>query len=228
MAARPVGLTPPTSGSWGVLGGTFDPIHDGHLALAENALEELGLGGVLFLPAGVPPHKPDRVVTPAAHRLAMLELAIADNAAFRLCRLELERPGPSYAVDTAAQLVAEPPIAGADPAAFVWLMSTEALAGLPSWREPRRLVELMRIAVSPRLGHQRPDDAWLREHFPGQKGRFTFLEGPELGHSASRIRRLAGEGRSIRYLVPPPVEAYIHDHHLYAATADTAATRSTP
>jgi nicotinate-nucleotide adenylyltransferase len=223
-----VGLTPPAPDSWGVLGGTFDPIHDGHLALAENAREELGLAGVLFLPAGIPPHKPGRFVTPASHRLAMLELAIADNPAFRVCRLELERPGPSYAVDTAAQLVAEPPVADADPAAFVWLMSTEALAGLPGWREPRRLVELMRVAVSPRLGYPRPDEAWLREHFPGKEARFTFLEGAELGHSASRIRRLAGEGRSIRYLVPRPVAAYIRDHGVYPAASDPAAARSSP
>jgi nicotinate-nucleotide adenylyltransferase len=223
-----VGLTPPTPGAWGVLGGTFDPIHHGHLAVAENARQELGLAGVLFLPAGVPPHKPDRVVTAAAHRLAMVLLAIADNDAFALCRLELERPGLSYAVDTAAQLVAAPPVAGADSDAFVWLMSTEALAGLPGWRDPHRLVELMRVGVSPRLGYQRPDDTWLREHFPGQEGRFTFLEGPELGHSASRIRRRAGEGRSIRYLVPPAVEGYIRDHHLYAAPAVTNPTRSTP
>ena len=211
-----MGLTPVVPGSWGVLGGTFDPIHDGHLALAENAREELGLAGVLFLPAGIPPHKPDRVVTPAVHRLAMLELAIADDPFFQVSRVELERPGPSYAVDTAAQLVAQPPVVGADPGAFVWLMSSEALAGLPTWREPRRLVEMMRIGVAPRLGYARPDQAWLATQFPGQEDRFTFLDGPELGHSASRIRRLVGEGRSIRYLVPPAVEAYIHDHDLYS------------
>jgi nicotinate-nucleotide adenylyltransferase len=217
-----VGLTPPTPksrGSWGILGGTFDPIHDGHLALAENAREELALDGVLFLPAGLPPHKPGRPVTDAADRIAMVEAAIADNPAFRLSRLEVDRPGPSYAVDTVAQLVAEPPIAGADPDGFVWLMSSEALEGLPSWRQPRRLVELVRVAVSPRLGFRTPDRGWLTEQFPGLEARFMFLDGPELGHSASRIRRLVGEGRSIRYLVPPAVEAYIHTHHLYLSPA---------
>ena len=223
MAARAVGLTPTAPGAWGILGGTFDPIHFGHLALAENARQELGLAGVLLLPAGIPPHKPERVVTAAAHRVAMLDLAIADNPAFRLCRLELDRPGPSYAVDTAAELVRQPPVAGADPDAFVWLMSTDALAGLPAWRQPQRLVVLLRIGVSRRLGYARPTDDWLSEHFPAQEGRFLFLDGPELGHSASRIRRLAGEGRSIRYLVPPLVEAYICDHHLYPP-----ASRSTP
>ncbi len=179
-------------GSWGILGGTFDPIHDGHLALAENAREELGLAGVLFLPAGIPPHKPGQVVTPAGDRVAMVELAIAGNAAFRLCRLELDRPGPSYAVDTVAQLVREPPVAGADPDGFIWLMSSEAVAGLPSWRQPQRMLELVRVGVSPRLGYPMPGQAWLAEHFPTQEARFVLLDGPELGHSASRIRRLAG------------------------------------
>ncbi|MGH2407079.1 MAG: nicotinate-nucleotide adenylyltransferase [Candidatus Limnocylindrales bacterium] len=203
------------SGAWGILGGTFDPIHYGHLALAESAREELGLDGVLFLPAGLPAHKPDRVVTPAPERVAMVEAAIADNRAFRLSRLEVDRAGPSYAVDTVAQLVAAPPVAGADPDGFIWLMSSEALAGLPDWHEPRRLLELTRVAVSARLGFPSPDRAWLTVKFPGLEERFVFLDGPELSHSASRIRRLVGEGRSIRYLVPPAVEAYIHAHRLY-------------
>jgi nicotinate-nucleotide adenylyltransferase len=210
-----VGLRPAPAGSWGILGGTFDPIHYGHLALAESARQELGLAGVLFLPAGLPPHKPDRMVTAPGERLAMLELAIADNPAFRLCRLELDRPGPSYAVDTVARLVQQPPVAGADPDAFVWLMSSEALTGLPTWRQPQRLLELVRIAVSPRLGYPMPGRAWVAEHFPAHEARFVFLDGPELGHSASRIRHLVGEGRSIRYLVPPAVEAYVRDRHLY-------------
>jgi nicotinate-nucleotide adenylyltransferase len=223
-----VGLTPSVpgsgrpsgpSGAWGILGGTFDPIHYGHLALAENAREELGLEGVLFLPAGLPPHKPERVVTDAADRVAMVEAAIADNPAFALSRLEVDRPGPSYAVDTVAELVAASRLEGSDPDGFIWLMSSEALAGLPGWRQPRRLLELVRVVVSPRLGFDMPDRAWLAEQFPGLESRFIFLDGPELSHSASRVRRLAGEGRSIRYLVPPAVEAYIHDHDLYRTRA---------
>jgi len=214
---------PAGSGSWGILGGTFDPIHYGHLALAENARQELGLAGVLFLPAGIPPHKPERVVTAAEMRLAMLELAIADNPAFRLSRLELDRSGPSYAVDTVEGLVREPPVAGADPDGFVWIMSSEALAGLPSWRRPRRLLELVRVAVAPRLGYPRPAPAWLAEHFPGLEARVLFLDGLELGHSSSRIRALVGAGRSIRYLVPPAVEAYLHDRHLYTPLSWSAA-----
>lgn len=202
-------------GAWGILGGTFDPVHFGHLALAETARETLGLEGVLFVPAGMPPHKPERVITAPSHRTAMVELAIADNPRFRLSRAELDRPGSSYAVDTAAAFVAAPPVAGADPNGFVWLLSVEALVGLPTWRQPQRLLELVRVAAVPRLGFRTPGRPWLSEHFPGQEERIVFLDGPDLGHSASRIRRLVGEGRSIRYLVPPAVEAYIVDHALY-------------
>ncbi|MFI5254808.1 MAG: nicotinate-nucleotide adenylyltransferase [Candidatus Limnocylindrales bacterium] len=207
-------MTLTTSRRWGILGGTFDPLHYGHLALAENAREELDLAGVLFLPAGMPPHKPAGSAA-AADREAMVVAAIADNPAFRLCRLELERPGPSYAVDTAAELVRRPPVPDADPDGFVWLMSSEALRGLPEWRQPQRLLDLVRVAVSPRPGYTTPDRAWLAEHFPAHVDRFRFLDGPELSHSASRIRRLVGEVRSIRYLVPPVVAAYIQEHHLY-------------
>jgi nicotinate-nucleotide adenylyltransferase len=218
-----MGLTPVGSGAWGILGGTFDPVHYGHLAIAESAREELGLAGVLFLPAGVPPHKPEGAVAAAEARTAMVELAIADNPAFRLCRAELDRPGPSYAVDTAEELVRRPPVAGADPAGFVWIMSSEALAGLPGWRRPQRLLGLVRVAVAPRLGYPRPDPAWVAGQFPGLESRIVFLDGPELGHSSSRVRALAGAGRSIRYLVPPAVEAYLRDRHLYAPSTWSAA-----
>jgi nicotinate-nucleotide adenylyltransferase len=205
------------SGAWGILGGTFDPIHDGHLALAQSAREELGLDGVLFVPAGQPPHKLDRIVTAPRHRVAMVELAIADEPAFVLSTLELERPGPSYAVDTAGALRADPPAPDAASDALTWIMSVEALTALPTWREPHRLLELVRVAAAPRQGARIPGRAWMAEHFPGQEDRIRILEGPELGHSASVIRRLVGDGRSVRYLVPRAVEAYIHDHDLYPA-----------
>jgi nicotinate-nucleotide adenylyltransferase len=203
------------SGAWGILGGTFDPIHDGHLALAQTAREELGLDGVLFMPAGQPPHKTDRVVTAPSHRAAMVALAIADEPAFVLSRLELERTGLSYAVDTALALRAQPPAPDASVDGLTWIMSVEALSGLPTWREPRRFLELVRVAAAPRQGARIPSRAWMAEHFPGQGDRIRILDGPELGHSASVIRHLVGARRSIHYLVPPAVEAYIHDHALY-------------
>jgi nicotinate-nucleotide adenylyltransferase len=203
------------TGAWGILGGTFDPIHDGHLALAQSAREELDLDGVLFVPAGLPPHKTDRIISAPLHRAAMVELAIADEPAFVLSRVELERLGPSYAVETALELREHPPAVDAAPDGLTWIMSVEALADLPSWREPHRFLELVRVAAAPRPGARIPGHAWLAEHFPGLEDRIRILEGPELGHSASAIRRLVSEGRSIRYHVPAAVEAYIHDHDLY-------------
>jgi nicotinate-nucleotide adenylyltransferase len=200
-------------GRWGILGGTFDPIHYAHLAIAESAREELGLAGVLFVPAGLPPHKPDRIVSAPSHRAAMVELAIADNPAFRLSRMELDRSGPSYSVDTVRLLLEADP--EGSPERYVFIVSAEALASLHTWREPRRLLELTELAVVPRLGVRSPGRAWVAEHFPGQEDRVLFLDGPELGHSASDIRRRASQGRSIRYLVPAAVEAYIKEHSLY-------------
>jgi nicotinate-nucleotide adenylyltransferase len=202
-----------SSGRWGILGGTFDPIHYGHLAIAVSAREELGLAGVLFVPAGQPPHKPDRIVSAPSHRAAMVELAIADDPAFKLSRIELDRSGPSYSVDTVRLLLEAD--AEASPERYVFIISVEALASLHTWRQPRRLLELSVLAVVPRLGARSPGRAWIAEHFPGQEDRVLFLDGPELGHSASDIRRRASQGRSIRYLVPPAVEAYIKEHSLY-------------
>lgn len=199
---------------WGILGGTFDPIHYAHLAVAQQAVEDLGLEGVLFVPSGVPPHKGDQIVTHVVDRVTMVELAIAGNPRFHLSRVEVERPGPSYAVDTIEQLTAA---GGALVGTEVYfILSVEALRGLPAWRDPERLLAHCRMAVAPRLGFNGPDGPWLAEHFPGLEERFTFLAGPDLGHSASDIRTRVRAGRSIRYLVPDPVAAYIVRNHLYA------------
>jgi nicotinate-nucleotide adenylyltransferase len=205
----------PTAGAWGILGGTFDPVHYAHLAIAEETREALGLTGVLFVPAGVPPHKRDRAVTPAAHRLAMVELAIADNPWFHVSRLEIDRPGPSYAVETVERLLADPPQPWDPEAGLVFILSVEALVDLRSWREPERLLRSCRLAVVPRRGFGVSGRAWVAEHFPGMEDRVVGLGGPDLGHSASAIREMVSRGRSIRYLVPPAVEEYIRAHDLY-------------
>ena len=140
----------------------------------------------------------------------MVALAIADNPAFELSRAELDRPGPSYLVETLEWLT------GALPGdELVFILSAQALYELPTWREPRRIVELARLAVAPRLGYRRPSPEWVEEHLPGLADRIVMLDGPELGLSASAIRRRAGERRSIRYLVPREVERYIETHQLY-------------
>ena len=213
MGAGSVGLTAEGPGTWGILGGTFDPIHYAHLAVAEQTREALDLVGVLFLPAGIPPHKSGRSITPSARRVEMVELAIADNPGFTLSRVEVDRPGPSYAVETLEELLETGD--GSARSDYVFILSAEAFGELPSWRDPDRLLELCRLAVVPRLGHASPGREWVAQRFPGREERVVFLEGPELGHSASEIRRRAGAGRSIRYLVPPAVERYIRDHRIY-------------
>jgi nicotinate-nucleotide adenylyltransferase len=197
----------------GVLGGTFDPIHLAHLAIADHAREELDLDLVLFVPAGIPPHKQDRIITAPRHRVAMVELGIAGHPCFRLSRLEVDRPGPSYAVDTLREISRDSSAQGRpDP---VFILSVDALSGFDGWRDPEGILDLCRVAVVPRSGYRKPGRAWAAEHFPGREDRFLFLDGPDLGHSASQIRHLVGQDRSIRYLVPREVEAYIARNHLY-------------
>jgi nicotinate-nucleotide adenylyltransferase len=214
LSDRPDIVAPPAPvvpGSLGIMGGTFDPIHHGHLAIAEEAREALGLEQVLFVPAGSPPHKPGRPVTPGAHRLAMVELAIAGNPSFAASRLEIDRDGPSYTADTLEAM-------RSDGHRDLWfILSSEALAGLPGWHRPDRVLELARLAVVPRGGATTPDAAWIVERFPGRADRFAFLSGPLLPISGSVVRRRAAAGRSIRYLVPEPVARYVADHHLYRA-----------
>lgn len=196
---------------WGILGGTFDPVHYAHLVIAEQVREALDLSGVMFMPAGRPVHKPAPAAS-ADDRVAMLELATADNPQFAVSRLEVDSDRPNYSVDTLEQLTTERP-----EDEFVLIMSVDAAAALPTWREPLRLLELSRVAVVPRLGYDTPSRDWLAAQFPDQVERFEFVETSRLGHSATDIRARVGQGRSIRYLVPPAVERYIGQHHLYAS-----------
>lgn len=213
LVVTPWGLGRPV----GILGGTFDPVHYGHLAVATRAREDLDLAGVLFVPASTPPHKLDRAVSPAVHRLAMVELAIADDPWFRASRVELDRPGPSYAIDTVTAIAAEGADEGREEPYFI--LSVEAFRDLPTWRHPHLVVERCRLAVVPRLGSRTPGREWIAEHFPGAEDRFTFLDGPSLGHSATDLRARVAAGRSIRYMVPPAVERYIGEHRLYEREA---------
>ena len=218
------GPAPIVARSLGVLGGTFDPIHVAHLALAQEAAESLGLERVLFVPAGSPPHKPGIAITPGADRLAMVKLATAGNDRFDVSRIELDRDGPSYTVDTLEALAAarradgaaiaggsQPPVAGD----LTLILSADAFLGLRSWHEPRRVLELARLAVAPRDGYPEAGPDFLATHFPDLAHRAVFLEGPRIRLSASVLRDRAAAGRSLRYLVPDAVAAYIGDHGLY-------------
>lgn len=210
----------------GVLGGTFDPPHYGHLLLADTARIQLRLDRVLFVPAGQPPHKPEAQPSVAAHRVALVELALVDASepAFVLSQADLERPGPHYTVDTMTMLRA------AYPAAEMWfLIGGDSLADLPKWRDPIRIVALARLAVLPRPGYD-PDLDALAERLAlddalSQKldlrQRIDWLMGPSLDVSSSTLRERVHRGLPLRYLVPPSVEAYVRSHRLYEARRGT-------
>ena len=214
MTTRPP--APIVSGSIGVLGGTFDPIHLGHLAIGEEVREALGLEVVLFVPTRAPVHKPGRPVSLPEDRVAMVAAAIAGNPRFALSRLEVDRDGPSYAVDTLEALAAGARSVGREPE-LTFILSAEAYAGLPSWHRPDRVLELCRMAVVPRPGAPVADPAAMGRTVPGAETRTLVLDGPLLAVSGSVIRARVAAGRSIRYLVPDAVAAYIGDHGLYAA-----------
>jgi nicotinate-nucleotide adenylyltransferase len=202
------------AGSLGVLGGTFDPIHIAHLALAQEAADALGLERILFIPAGSPPHKPGVPISSRADRMAMVELAIAGNDRFGVSRMELDRAGPSYTVDTLGELRAMQLDAGVR-AELTLILSADAFQGLMSWHEPRRVLELARLAIAPRDGYPEAGPAFLAANVPDLHHRAVFLEWPRIRLSASALRERAAGGHSLRYLVPDAVAAYIDDHDLY-------------
>ncbi|HJW84265.1 MAG TPA: nicotinate-nucleotide adenylyltransferase, partial [Anaerolineae bacterium] len=162
----------------GILGGTFDPPHNGHLFIARAAKEQLRLNRVLFAPAGVQPLKQDQRVTPAAQRVKMVELAIADKPEFELSRIDLDRPGPHYTVDLLRI------ISGVYPGALLWfILGGDSLSDLPRWRDPERLVELGRLAVVRRPGFE-PDWTALDAALPDLRSRIDWIEAPALDVAA--------------------------------------------
>jgi len=193
----------------GVLGGTFDPIHIGHLVVAEEARVKVELDEVLFVPAGQPWLKLDRNITPAAHRVEMVRRAIADNPHFKLCTLEVERPGPSYTVDTLTMLRKQ---LGSE-SSLSFILGRDTLAGLHLWKEPKKLVQLCRLVVAPRLGSK--DLKHLATAIPGLLDKVIQLDMPVIGISSAEIRQRLAQGLTIRYLVPPEVEKYITEHKIY-------------
>ena len=194
----------------GIFGGTFDPPHVGHLWLATLAADTLGLDRVLFMPAAKPPHKRGQRISPATDRLLMTRLAIAGSAGFELCPIELERPGPSFTIDSVEELLRLYP-----GARLFLLMAADSLEQIDTWREPDRLLELVEWAVGPRPGSPLPERAQLRERFGAATRRIHLLEGPSLDVSASEIRRRVAAGKAIRYLVPQAVEEMIMERGLY-------------
>ncbi len=194
----------------GILGGTFDPVHHAHLVAAQEAHHQLELDRVLFIPAGAPPHKPNRPLSAAHHRLQMLELAIADQPHFAISRVDLDRPGPCYTVDTLALLRSE---WGPTPT-FFFIEGADSLADIPTWYQPQRLLDLCELAVVERPGVEL-DLLQLERQLPGITSRIQWVQMPLLEISSSGLRTRVRAGRPISYLVPPAVEAYIREHGLY-------------
>jgi nicotinate-nucleotide adenylyltransferase len=204
----------------GIFGGTFDPVHQGHLILAEQCREQAQLDQVWFIPAARPPHKQDQGLAPFQHRVEMLALAIAGQPAFRIEELEKDRPGPSYTVDTLDEIHRREP--GNE---LYLLLGADCLPDLPHWRDPLQILEQAGLLVMARPGWS----VWPPEQMlvelklpPGSKLRHQVVQAPLIDISSRELRRRVANGRSVRYLVPRAVESYISAHRLYSTAAPVA------
>jgi nicotinate-nucleotide adenylyltransferase len=200
----------------GVLGGTFDPPHVGHLILAEEARTRLQLEKVVFVPAGDPWRKAGQEITPAEHRLAMVRLMLVSGPYFEVSTLEVERQGRSYTVDTLEALHQQ-----CGPGLELYfILGEDALHDLPNWKEPARIVSLAWLAVAPRPAERGWARADLEAALPGLLGRIVTLPMPIIDISSTALRERARAGLSLRYLVPLAVEEYIRRHGLYAGNQE--------
>ncbi len=206
----------------GILGGTFDPIHRGHIMLARVAKDRLALDEVLFVPAGQPWMKAGEEITPAAHRAEMVRLAIAGEPGFSMSDIELKRVGPTYTIDTVDALRGK---FGPGTELF-FIMGWDSFAQLPRWREASRLIQLCWLVAAPRPGYPRPDFNALERELPGISKRVSILDEPHVDISATEIRQRITHGEPIEDLVPEPVAEYIYRHSLYAEKAQKDASRA--
>lgn len=198
----------------GIFGGTFDPIHMGHLILAEQCRDQAHLDEVWFIPSYRPPHKTDQTVTRFEQRCDMIELATAGHPAFKLDRIEKELPPPSYTAETLAELHRRHP--GHE---FFLLMGSDGLPDLPGWYEPAKVIERAGLVVVPRPGVM----LWTAERLAAALKlpdpsvlRLRFVACPMIEIASRELRRAMADGMSIRYLVPRSVEEYVRDRKLYA------------
>lgn len=194
----------------GVLGGTFDPVHYGHLVIAGDAQAYLDLESVLFVPAFVPPHKPRGSYSAFEHRVRMLQLATAAEPHFHLSLIEAGRCGPSYTVDTLRDLQRE---LGPDVQIY-FIIGMDSLGNILDWHRPDELITLCRVVVAERAGYHVDLDA-LEEALPGLRASLELIDTPELSISSTDLQRRVQLGLPIRYQVPPGVERYICEHRLY-------------
>jgi nicotinate-nucleotide adenylyltransferase len=194
----------------GIFGGTFDPPHLGHLILASEACAQLQLSRLLWVLTPTPPHKRNQSITSLEHRRAMLELALADDPAFELSLVEINRPGPHYTVDTIHLIAEENPQAD-----LILLIGGDSLRDLPTWHRPQELVAACHeIGVMRRPGAV-TDLAALEASLPGIRSKVRFVEAPLLEIASREIRRRIAQGLPFRYYLPPRVYQYILEHQLY-------------
>lgn len=195
----------------GILGGSFDPVHLGHLVMAETCRERLRLDEVWFVPAGHPPHKTDRELAPAKARADMLEFALAGIPEFQVSNLELDKSTTSFTVETLEALKSEDP----DRELFL-LIGADSLYDFPSWKNPQRILELAQV-VAVNRGRQDPPSLDELEEKLGSEAmdRIQIVTMPGIGLASTDIRHRIRSGHSIRFLVPKAVEAYIIEHKVY-------------
>jgi nicotinate-nucleotide adenylyltransferase len=199
----------------GVFGGTFDPIHLGHLAAARSIQSALRLDKVVFVPAGQPWLKAGTLVSPVKDRVEMVRLAIARRRAFDISTIEADRPGASYSVDTMERLQRQL----GNSSVLFFLLGSDALLDIAKWKEPRRLTQICQLVAFARPGCGLPTMEAMEAAVPGISRRIVFVEVPQVNIRATDIRRRIAEGRSIRRLVPRAVERYILEHGLYTAAS---------
>ena len=194
----------------GLFGGTFDPPHLGHLILASEAQTQLEIDRLLWVLTPDPPHKQDQDITLIEHRLAMVQLAIADNPAFELSRVELDRPGPQYTVDTIKLIAKENP-----QAEIVPIIGGDSLNDLPTWHQPQQLVYACHWIGVMRRPNESPRLDELERELPGISSKVHYVDAPLLEIASREIRSRIAEGKSVRYYLPSRVYEYIKEHHLY-------------
>lgn len=195
--------------SFGILGGTFDPPHYGHLAAAETARHTLGLDRILWIPAGSPPHKAHGRVTPAIHRLEMLRLAAAGNPGFAVSDLEIRQAGPSYTVNTLQSLASTH-----SSERLIFILGSDEFAGLATWRQPEEIPRYADLAVMVRAGITF-EVGEVERQVPALAGKYSLIQVPNLPISSSELRSKVRAGLPVRYLVPDAVREYIASHGLY-------------
>jgi len=195
----------------GLFGGTFDPPHLGHMILASEAISQLQLGRLFWILTPSPPHKQNQIITPAKHRLAMVELAIQGNPLFELSRVELDRPGPHFTIDTVQIILDQNPGADLTP-----IIGGDSLRDLPTWSHSKDLVDAcFKIGVMRRPGEQEDLDI-LETHIPGIRSKVQYVDAPLLEIASREIRNRVAEGKPFQYYLLPSVYEYIITNHLYS------------